>query len=83
MRLPFQQQVETKLHTIYALTRAGFFRPERPDKLARTFYTLARWGSTPAAAATTSATRYPAEIGLIDDLGELTFEDIHLRSNAL
>jgi acyl-CoA synthetase (AMP-forming)/AMP-acid ligase II len=83
MRLPFQQQVETKLHTFYALTRAGFVRPERPDTLARLIQILIRWGATPAAAAVASATRYPNETGLIDDLGDLTFREIHRRSNAL
>ena len=83
MRLPFQQQIETKLHTLYALTRAGFVRPERPDRLARMLNILVHWGATPAAAAAASAVRYPNEIGLIDDLGELTFEEVHRRSNGL
>jgi acyl-CoA synthetase (AMP-forming)/AMP-acid ligase II len=83
MRLPFQQQVETKLHTIYALTRAGLVRPQRPDTLARLIQILVRWGATPAAAAAASATRYPDEIGLIDELGDLNFREINLRSNAL
>jgi fatty-acyl-CoA synthase len=83
MKLPFQQQVETKLHTFYALTRAGYIRPERPDKLARLIQILVRWGTTPAAAASASATIYPNEVGLIDEAGELTFAQIHRRSNAL
>jgi fatty-acyl-CoA synthase len=83
MRLPFQQQVETKLHTLHALTRAGLVRPQRPDTLARLIRILARWGATPAAAGAASATRYPDEIGLIDELGDLTFRDINARSNAL
>lgn len=83
MKLPFQQQVETKLHTFYALTRAGFVRPERPDTLARLVQILVRWGATPAAAAAASATRYPNETGLIDEMGRLTFAEIHQRSNAL
>src|SRR3954469_14854255 len=83
MKLPFQRQVETKLHTVYALTRAGFVQPVRPDRLVRLLNILVHWGATPAAAAAASAARYPDEVGLIDDLGELTFQDIHLRSNAL
>src|SRR5213592_2038411 len=83
MRLPFQQQVESKLYTFYALTRAGFVRPERPDTLVRLIQILVRWGATPAAAAAASATRYPNEVGLIDEAGELTFSQIHRRSNAL
>jgi acyl-CoA synthetase (AMP-forming)/AMP-acid ligase II len=83
MKLPFQQQVETKLHTFYALTRAGLVRPGRPDRLARLIQIVMRWGTTPAAAAAASAARYPGEIGLIDELGELTFLEMHQRSNAL
>jgi acyl-CoA synthetase (AMP-forming)/AMP-acid ligase II len=83
MRLPFQQQIETKAYTAWALARAGFLRPERPDRLARLLAILARWGTTPAAATVASATRYPNEIGLIDELGQLTFEEINRRSNAL
>ena len=44
---------------------------------------LIRWGATPAAAAAAAATRYPNDVGLIDELGELTFHHIHRRSNAL
>src|SRR3954466_15237809 len=83
MRLPFQQQVETKLYTFYALTRAGFVRPERPDTLARLIQILMRWGATPAAAAAASAARYPNETALFDELGELTFLELQQRSNAL
>src|SRR4051794_36485035 len=83
MRLPFQQQVESKLYTFYALTRAGFVRPERPDTLARVIQILVRWGASPAAAAAASAARFPNEIALEDELGSLTFREVHRRSNAL
>src|SRR3954469_19599925 len=83
MRLPFQQQVESKLYTFYALTRAGFVRPERPDTIARLINILVRWGATPAASAAASAARYPTETGIEDELGSLTFRELHWRSNAL
>src|SRR5436853_1431509 len=83
MRLPFQQQVETKLYTFYALTKAGFVRPERPDTLARVINILVRWGATPAAAAAASAARFPNEVAIEDELGSLTFREVHRRSNAL
>src|SRR4051812_49659530 len=83
MRLPFQQQVEQRLYTLYALTRAGFVRPERPDTLARLAGIMWRWGFTPAAAYTAAAARYPNETALIDELGDLTFLELHRRSNAL
>src|SRR3954451_23550140 len=83
MRLPFQQQVESKLYTFYALTRAGFVRAERPDTLARLIQILIRWGASPAAAAAASALRYPNETAVEDELGDLTFQEVHRRSNAL
>src|SRR4051795_2294020 len=83
MRLPFQQQVESKLYTFYALTRAGFVRPERPDTIARLIQILVRWGATPAAATAASAARYPNETALEDELGHLTFHEVQRRSNAL
>src|SRR5256885_3205782 len=75
MRLPFQQQVESKLYTFYALTRAGFVRPERPDTLARLIQILVRWGATPAAAAAASAARYATETAIEDELGNLSFRE--------
>src|SRR3954449_1061993 len=83
MRLPFQQQVESKLYTFYALTRAGFVRPERPDTIARLIQILVRWGATPAAATAASAARYPNETAIEDELGHLTFHEVQRRSNAL
>ena len=83
MRLPFRQQVESKLYTFYALTRAGFVRPERPDTLARVIQILLRWGASPAAAIAASATRFPNETAIEDELGNLNFREVHRRSNAL
>src|SRR5204863_2181961 len=83
MRLPFQQQVESKLYTFSAVTRAGFVRPERPDTIARLIQILVRWGATPAAATAASAARYPNETAIEDELGHLTFHEVQRRSNAL
>src|SRR4051794_5028694 len=83
MRLPFQQQVESRLYTLYALTRAGFVRAERPDTLARLAQVFMRWGFTPAAATAAAATRFPNETAVVDELGDLTFLEMHRRSNAL
>jgi acyl-CoA synthetase (AMP-forming)/AMP-acid ligase II/carbon monoxide dehydrogenase subunit G len=72
-----------KLHTARVLAGAGFVRPERPDRILRTLGTLHRWGPTPAAGFAASAIRYPNETAIIDELGTLTFEDVHRRSNAI
>jgi fatty-acyl-CoA synthase len=76
-------QVINKAWVAYTLTNAGIIRPIRPDKLARIAWTLQQWGPTPAAGYTASAIRFPGECAIIDELGTLTFEDVHKRSNAL
>jgi fatty-acyl-CoA synthase len=84
MSLPAQATtlVTTKVQTLVTLARAGIVTPTRPDRLAQTVATLVRWGPTPAAGYTVSATRYPDELGLIDELGTLTFTEMNERSNA-
>jgi acyl-CoA synthetase (AMP-forming)/AMP-acid ligase II len=76
-------QVGTKLFTAKTLTEVGYVRPMRPDKLLRTGLALARWGPTPAAGYTSGAIMYPNELAIIDELGSLTFSEVHRRTNAL
>jgi fatty-acyl-CoA synthase len=71
------------LYTARVFRRAGLMRPVRPDKLARSGITLVRWGPTPAAGFTSSAIHRGAETALFDELGSLTFEQVHRRSNSL
>ena len=68
---------------IKVLIDAGVVRPTRPDKLARVLRELRRWGASPAAGAAAAAIRYPDETMIIDELGELTFAEVHRRSNRL
>ena len=65
------------------LRGAGVIRPVRPDKLARTVRELIRYGPSPAAGIAGAAINHPDEVAFIDEAGELTFRDLHLRSNAL
>jgi acyl-CoA synthetase (AMP-forming)/AMP-acid ligase II len=76
-------QVKTKLQTLATLTSAGIVRPSRPDRLLNTAVALARWGPTPAAGYTTAAFRYPDDVAIVDELGTLTFKQVHERTNAL
>ena len=55
----------------------------RPDRLLKFVQTLMRWGRSPAAGAIALADRYPNETMIVDELGTLTFSDVHTRSNAL
>ncbi len=76
-------QVTNKLATVRTLVGAGILRPTRPDKLVRMGMMLARWGPTPAAAMASNAVRYGDEVALIDELGSLSFAELHRRTNGL
>jgi acyl-CoA synthetase (AMP-forming)/AMP-acid ligase II len=76
-------QVTTKLFTAKTLAEAGILRPTRPDHIVGAVRALIRFGPTPAGGYTASFERYADETALIDELGTLTFRDIHERTNAL
>ncbi len=83
MKPPSPAQVAGKLQTVMTLAGAGIIRPQRPDRLFNAAVALIRWGATPAAGYKAAASRYPDDLGLIDESGTLTFKQIHERSNAL
>jgi acyl-CoA synthetase (AMP-forming)/AMP-acid ligase II len=76
-------QVVHKAWVAKTLAGAGIIRPTRPDKLARIGISYVRWGPTPAAGYALSAIRHPNDTAIIDELGTLTFSDVHKRTNAL
>jgi fatty-acyl-CoA synthase len=76
-------EATTKLHTLVTLTRAGIVQPERPDHLWHTARALLRFGTTPAAGYTAAARKFADEVAVIDELGTLTFREVHERTNAL
>src|SRR3954454_19486810 len=76
-------QITNKAHLVRTLAGAGIIRPTRPDKIVRIGLALNRWGPTPAAGYTASAIRHPDETAIIDELGQLTFREVHERTNAL
>ena len=65
------------------LARSGVIRPYSPRTLARLGKTIKDWGTGPAGGFTSLAVRHPDRLGLIDDLGPLTFGEVHRRSNGL
>jgi acyl-CoA synthetase (AMP-forming)/AMP-acid ligase II len=80
-------RIGDKLHTAKTLLETGIIRPSRPDHFVvsavRVGVALQKWGPTPAAGYTASAIRYPDETAIIDELGTLTFREVHERTNAL
>ncbi len=65
------------------LMRAGIIKAYSPLVLGRTARTLLSWGAGPAGGFTALAQRAPHQVGLVDELGDLTFLEMHQRSNAL
>jgi acyl-CoA synthetase (AMP-forming)/AMP-acid ligase II/ribosome-associated toxin RatA of RatAB toxin-antitoxin module len=76
-------RVAYQLGSVKVLIDAGVVRPIRPDRLLRFVQTLVRWGRSPAAGAIALADRYPDETMVVDELGTLTFSEMHTRTNAL
>src|SRR4051812_9286242 len=70
-------------HTVKTLAEAGLIKPERPDKTIRALLQIQRWGYTPAAGYAANASRYANDDAIIDELGHLTFKEVHERTNRL
>ena len=68
---------------VRVLVEAGVLKPIRPDKAVRSLREVARWGASPAAGIGAATIRHPHETMLIDELGELSFSEAHVRSNRL
>jgi fatty-acyl-CoA synthase len=69
--------------TLKVLGGAGIIRPHHPRALAKAGKALRDWGTGPAGGFTARALLDPDRVGLVDELGSLTFADLHRRSNAL
>src|ERR1700712_4527760 len=82
MSHPFIDSATRKLATARTLVERGVFRPVRPDRLVRTGLALHRWGPTAAAGYEASAIRYPDHLAIIDELGSLTFPQVHRRTHG-
>jgi acyl-CoA synthetase (AMP-forming)/AMP-acid ligase II len=76
-------RVGNAAQAVKVLADAGVIRPMRPEKVVHMASSMLRWGPTPAAGYAISAVRRPDKVGLVDELGTLTFREIHERTNAL
>src|SRR6478609_2415045 len=76
-------RVGNTAQAVKVLADAGVIRPMRPEKLVHMASTMLRWGPTPAAGYSVSAVRRPDKVGIVDELGTLTFQEINERTNAL
>jgi non-ribosomal peptide synthetase component E (peptide arylation enzyme) len=62
---------------------AGIIRAYTPSVLAALGKALRSWGTGPAGGFIAMAIRDPDRVGLIDERGSLTFDQMHRRTNAL
>ena len=65
------------------LGSAGIIKPYAPHKLAKLGLTLHEWGTGPAGGFAAMALLQPQRTAVVDELGELTFAELHERSNRL
>ena len=62
---------------------AGLIEPTRPDRLAQAGRALLRWGTTSSGAIAVAAARAAQQPAVIDELGTLSYGELHRRANAL
>ena len=69
--------------TVKVLAGTGVVRPYSPVVLANLLCAVRQWGTGPAGGFASLAIRAPDRIGLVDEIGSLTFGELHRRSNSL
>jgi acyl-CoA synthetase (AMP-forming)/AMP-acid ligase II/uncharacterized protein YndB with AHSA1/START domain len=71
------------LGSIKVLVDAGVVRPMRPDRAWGVLRTIQKWGRSPAAGSISLAERFPDEPMIVDELGTLTYSEVHTRTNSI
>jgi fatty-acyl-CoA synthase len=75
--------ISDSIFQVKVLHGAGILEPMRPDKALKIGGTFLRWGASPATGVTTAAIHHPHELAIVDERGALSWQRLHLRSNAL
>jgi fatty-acyl-CoA synthase len=68
---------------VRVLAGSGVVKPFSPVVLARLAKAALAWGLGPAGGFTMLAARYPDRVGIVDERGEITYGEIHRRTNVL
>lgn len=76
------RRLPTTALEIDVLRRAGLVPLTRPDEIAHGLLSVRQWGLV-AGAIRVAARRHPDRLGLVDELGELSFGQLDRRSNVL
>lgn len=75
--------IENATVSARVLAGSGILRPYPPAVLTRMLATLRRWGTSPAGGFGALALRSPDGVGIVDERGEVTWGELHARTNAL
>ena len=70
-------------HSIRSLAATRVVRPYGPHTVFQIAKSLTRWGLGPAGGFASLAARVPERTAIVDDVGSLTFTELHTRANAL
>ena len=76
-------RVSDAAFSLKTLVQSGIVQPYGPRKLVGIVTSLRKWGTTPAGGFRALAMRNPDGVAIIDELGQVTFGDLHRRTNAL
>ena len=80
--LTLARRAAVEAHALGQAARAGMFGVHSPLRTARAVRSLERYGPLGGAIGTAAA-RHGDHPAIVDELGELSFAELHLRSNAL
>ncbi len=75
--------VEDTVTKAKVLLSSGIIKPYGPRTLTRLLKTVRTWGVGPAGGFATLAVRNPDAVGIVDELGELTWKQVMDRATAL
>lgn len=76
-------QVSHQAFVAKTLFGSGLLGPTRPDRLAKAGLALKKWGTTSAGAIAVTAARRPDQPAIVDELGTISYGELHRRGNAL
>jgi len=77
------QTIPRRFEALKVLAGTGLLHPDRPDRMLGFGRAMAKWGPTAAGGYAAAAMRYPDNVAVIDELGSLTFRQLHERTNAI
>lgn len=76
-------QVSHQAFVAKTLFGSGLLGPTRPDRLLQAGLALKKWGTTSAGSIAVTAARKPDQPAIVDELGTLSYGELHRRGNAL